>query len=302
MIRVDEWFADLLTEINDIQDIIKDIADGRRSYHEFPKHRLDTAERDVMRFISVLEQQSPPPYELIDALTDAYVAIRALKSFPKSWGKRVDDVLGALPRAILRRFDYAEDYIVKGTDTLRSIAAEQLGDASLWYVIAQLNGLDLADEESESWVGRKILVPKRDALPPKAKQHNFVIDYLEGERVLGRNIYVHAKDGMAAQDGCLRTVEGKENLAQALALRLITESGEAPLAPAFGSFLPTLVGYKREGMWESLLKAEVTRTCKADPRVRDVHSITITIEGDHVSVEFIVSPVAAEPYRLGVTL
>lgn len=100
-------------------------------------------------------------------------------------------------------------------------------------------------------------------------------------------------------------VSGRENLGQAIVVRLLTPRGElAELAhPEYGSRLHELVGRQNNANSRNLAKLFILESLHDEPRVEEV--IEVTVEPtpgrhDSVSVELQVKPVgAAETLAIG---
>lgn len=76
----------------------------------------------------------------------------------------------------------------------------------------------------------------------------------------------------------LRTIEGRDNLAQAVIVRLLTPRGElAPLAhPDYGSRLHELIGRQNTETTRNLVKLHILESLAAEPRVEEVVELTVT--------------------------
>jgi phage baseplate assembly protein W len=76
----------------------------------------------------------------------------------------------------------------------------------------------------------------------------------------------------------LRTIEGRDNLAQAVIVRLLTPRGElAPLAhPDYGSRLHELIGRQNTETTRNLVKLHVLESLAAEPRIEEVVELTVT--------------------------
>ena len=74
------------------------------------------------------------------------------------------------------------------------------------------------------------------------------------------------------------TVSGRDNLAQAVTIRLLTPRGElAALAhPGFGSRLPELIGAQRTETTRNLAKLYVIEALKQERRIDKIVDVTVT--------------------------
>lgn len=99
-----------------------------------------------------------------------------------------------------------------------------------------------------------------------------------------------ALNGFGGMD--LRAVSGVDNLIQAILHRMVTEKGELPYHPEYGSLLPKLVGKPGTQKNIRLLETEAIATCLEDPRVESVYGLTMQYAGfGAYAVEFTVKPI-----------
>lgn len=112
---------------------------------------------------------------------------------------------------------------------------------------------------------------------------------------------------LAATSGDLETVSGRDNLQQALMLRLVIHQGElAALShPRYGSRVHELIGEPMDRPNLDLLRRYVRKALKADPRVAEVVSVHVEPRRDDpgaLDVIAVVAPIAGEPVQVEVTL
>ncbi|MEZ4868454.1 MAG: DUF2634 domain-containing protein [Caldilineaceae bacterium] len=87
------------------------------------------------------------------------------------------------------------------------------------------------------------------------------------------------------QSGLLRdlaTVSGRDNLAQAIFMRLLTPRGElSELAhPEYGSRLHELIGRVNSETTRNLIKLFILESLQAEPRIAEIVEVTVTpVEG-----------------------
>ena len=76
----------------------------------------------------------------------------------------------------------------------------------------------------------------------------------------------------------LRTIEGRDNLGQAVIVRLLTPRGElAPLAhPDYGSRLHELIGRQNTETTRNLVKLHILESLAAEPRIEEVVDLIVT--------------------------
>lgn len=115
-------------------------------------------------------------------------------------------------------------------------------------------------------------------------------------------------DGLVDLDlgvGDLRTVDGTDNLVQALTLRILTRRGELTALGhrRYGSRIAELIGepLDRENM--GLLRRFVRKALLGDRRVAEVIRLDVRPRAPgHLEVEAVVKPVRGEPLLLRVSL
>lgn len=101
------------------------------------------------------------------------------------------------------------------------------------------------------------------------------------------------------------TVAGRDNLAQAIIIRLLTPRGElAPLAhPDYGSRLYELIGRQNTETTRNLAKLFILESLQAEPRVAEVLDVTVTpMPGtrDFITILLRVQPIGdAESVTIG---
>ena len=162
---------------------------------------------------------------------------------------------------------------VRWGDDLRSIALRELGDASLWTELVVINGLrpPYIDERGGPGVlryGETIRVPSRDRAQPQAD--GFLRD-------------LRTEDGrLLVSGGRLMLAEGLDNLRQSLRRRLTVARRELQFHQTYGSFLPSLVGMKGNGM-ASLAARYAQEALMQDFRARSA-SVRAQHSGDEVAV------------------
>lgn len=103
----------------------------------------------------------------------------------------------------------------------------------------------------------------------------------------------------------LLTVTGRDNLAQALTLRLMVELGELTALghPRHGSRLQELIGEPMDQANLELARRYVRRALRSDPRVESVVSIAARQAPDGIAeVVAVVAPVGEPPLRLDLAL
>jgi len=193
-------------------------------------------------------------------------------------------------------------------DTLESIAAELLGDASLWIDLALVNSLSPPYITSTGAPGTlapggTIMVPVNDTLaasianaigenPVDVFGTNIELKELPSSAV-GRPRVGWAIDHSTKKD--VKTISGVPNFAQALQMRMWTEKGSIPIAPSFG--LRRLVGFGIASADVTYLALAARETLLADSRTLEVQAVRLVVEGDIVDLDADILPVSETEAR-----
>lgn len=112
---------------------------------------------------------------------------------------------------------------------------------------------------------------------------------------------------LAAGSLDFETVEGRDNLAQALILRLLVGRGELRALghPRYGSRIQELIGEPMDGPNRELLRRYVRRALREDPRVAEVTRVDVLPRKDApgvVMVEAAVRPATGAPLEVKVEI
>lgn len=188
--------------------------------------------------------------------------------------------------------DAAVEVEINGFDTIRSLALQHLGDEAQWKKLAIMNNLKppyIAEGGGDGILapGDTILVPRTTVADEEtsavARTTNADASSSALRPILrsyGRDLLGELGDLAVASNGDLDMVEGVENVIQAVKIKFGTEQGELPTHPTFGAKYP--VGTKVTLVTIQEFAINSRRTFKQDPRVEDVRSMNIWVEGDVV--------------------
>jgi len=103
----------------------------------------------------------------------------------------------------------------------------------------------------------------------------------------------------------LKTIDGRENLAQAVMMRLLTPVGElASLGhPEYGSRLHELIGRENTQTTRNLIKLYILESLSLEPRIAEIAAVNVSpgvAPRTRVDVELqIVSSTDAQPFTVG---
>lgn len=205
-------------------------------------------------------------------------------------------------------------YTVSYGDTIQSIAQHEMGNVSLWQDIVDYNNLaypyivDSVEEKlnnPEGWVttGDTIIIPLEvdlldtdvDSLGDRDKE--LILGLALGrDLAVGYDERTYANKGLHGEvmrlqangSGDIKTVQGVENLKQAITNRLLTPRGSLLMHPNYGSDIDRLLGSRNSRDVAIMLENDILATIKSDGRVESVDVHSSTIEGETYTGEFTV--------------
>lgn len=194
---------------------------------------------------------------------------------------------------ILRGYRLVE---IRHGDTLQALAARELGDASKWVSIADINGLTppyvtgdtLAAGESIKLFGQTILVPSigggASAIVDPDRVYGVDLDLAGGE--------------MSATDGDVTLIAGRPNLRQAINHRIATDLQELLFHLAYGCGVRRVLG-TANGPAAGLLGAQYVKSAlDMDPRVESVPTCSAEVVGDQVIITARIQPVSGAAFDI----
>ena len=207
------------------------------------------------------------------------------------------------PEQLTSLYSSTRCYTVTAGDSLPSIASNQLGDATRWWEIAQLNKLqapyisDLALPMTVA-VGVCILLPADDE-PPENARAFATLGVLPSEgpekQLLGTDYELREVSGtlrkprfdwvVSNTKNDFVPVEGIPNLQQGIRTRLNETQGDHPLYPNLGT--EPSIGRPNSPVDQALAAVRITRSVEADPRILTAQRLKLDRSGaDVVGVEF----------------
>jgi hypothetical protein len=177
-------------------------------------------------------------------------------------------------------------------DTLQRVAARELGDASQWPDLANLNGLvppyitDNPEDVSAGVVisGTNLIVPAPAAAASAVVDTNTVFGTDMALTSAGTG---NAWCGVLTADaaGDFSVVSGADNLVQAVENRLVTRKNELLNYLDYGCDVYNLIGAGNGPITAQLAATFVNKAIKADPRILSTQGTTVTITLDQQSIE-----------------
>jgi len=164
----------------------------------------------------------------------------------------------------------------KSGDTFDRLAADLLGDAEYGTVIAYFNEVT---NESELEAGTKIKIPVLSE--NESNVNNRIYAAPEKQENYGIDMKISDDGDLDVSGGDLKTVGDRDNLTQAVALRLTTAAGRRIRLSAYG--IRSTIG--DPVAIESYLSGSVEQTVLADPRVLELNELTFKGDGDKLMLE-----------------
>lgn len=198
------------------------------------------------------------------------------------------------------------EYTVRSHDTLQSIAAVFYDDSQRWYIIALANNLTypyISETGLPGTVspGDVLSIPVTSQNRTSLVAGNGADDVdlygtsiaLEQVRTGGDIGVELAIDRRTFRD--CRLVDGPDNLAQSLQLRLWTEQGALKSDRSYGLLAAIGTGLGRDQL--ALLGAQTRRTLLQDSRVGEVMGLVFEVDGDRIAIDATISPTASTTSR-----
>lgn len=167
-------------------------------------------------------------------------------------------------------------------DTLHRIALRELGNASAWVDIAQLNDLRppyLVDDPAQLAPG--VVLTGASILVPAAT--SFVSSETDPNAVFGIDLALSSGQ-LSASNGDLDFTGGIENLKQALSSRVTVLKGDLGFHPYFGSYLDAMIGTTTGPTRGQMACFYIRSALLEDDRVSSISRCWYEIAGDVLMV------------------
>ena len=202
----------------------------------------------------------------------------------------------------LNQFQSAFEHVIASPETLQSLAAKFLGDARQWRAIAVLNNLTEPYISRDGFpgtkkVGDRILIPSFEA-PPQNRTITPVLGVAPNvdaeDRLLGTDFQLvrltdrpgdffdYAIDVEGGSND-IKVVRGRENLKQALLVRLRTERGTNQLYRNVG--VDRVIATAVPGVDRSQILFRIGQAVRADPRIVDISQVKGQVDLDTVTID-----------------
>lgn len=246
------------------------------------------------------KQTTNDEFDILYAFNESVIAINQILSserlFKSDFATRISSITSQFVEQLSAQSLPSVKQIVMPHDVdLEQIALDELGDATRWLEIAELNDLyapyvvqDLSSELSNVVKpGETILIPQDNIFglsqTPRAKEIASTIGFNEVERSLGTDLKVTKNFDLAlANNGDLEVVSGTENMSQAVVLKLQYIKGEIKKHPQLG------LGIEIGGKFLSLedIRDQLIATMNQDSRIESISKVSLLREGPALYMRF----------------
>jgi len=179
-------------------------------------------------------------------------------------------------------------------DTLQRVAFRELGDASNWAQLAWFNNLlppYITDDEALA--GPRVLLSGQSIKIPSATNESEPT-VSTADNVLLTDCALTGGKLTVDESGDLTLVSGRDNLKQAINHRVRTDMGELIYHPGYGCKLQRRKGRKNNAVVVLLGRMDIQESLKQETRLKSINSITVTAEGDVLSVQANVTPISGD--------
>ena len=166
----------------------------------------------------------------------------------------------------------------KSTDTFDKLANDLLGNPDYGTMIAYFNGIA---NESEIEAGTKVKIPVLSE--DESNAANFIYAVPEKQENYGVDMTLDDGGDFSVAGGDFARVNGRNNLTQAIALRLTTASQKRIRIAAYG--IRSSIGDPMAV--QSYLLGSIEQTIKADPRISEIEEIAFRGDGDVLQLEVV---------------
>jgi len=183
-------------------------------------------------------------------------------------------------------------------DTLQKIAQRELGDASKWIDIANINQLKPPYLTGDPIVSNANVLLYGDSLtiPSGGGAASATSD---PDEVFGKDAKLD-KGKLTAANGDLAIVSGAGNVLQALSNRVLTEQDELLYHRKYGSSVRRIIGKKGNSRSGDIASGFVQRALLADSRVAQIKSSNVAVSGDSMKITVSVETTTGKIITLGI--
>ena len=183
-------------------------------------------------------------------------------------------------------------------ESLQQLAARELGDAALWTTIAALN--DLAPPYLSATAAPRV-ARYGDTIMLPDNRPDIVAGKVSAEDVFKTDVKLNA-GFLQVSNGDIALVGGRDNLKQAITIRITTSRRELIFHPSYGCDISKLKGRRNDHINALLGKRHVRIALAADDRIAQVISANVDAVGDAMRVEVEARTATGHPINATVTV
>lgn len=187
-------------------------------------------------------------------------------------------------------------------DTLQTVAARELGDATMWAQLVSINSLIypyLTDDPTLAGSGVLLTVSDLIVVPAPVPA---AVTATDPNLVFGSDVGLDKFGNLTVSNGDFGVVSGLANLSQGLSNALVTEMGELLFHGTYGSRVRSIVGASNGPTKGQLAATYAKQPVLADSRVASIASSTATVTGDAISVVVNAVTISGRPIAVAATL
>lgn len=173
------------------------------------------------------------------------------------------------------------------TQVVNVVTVGQLSIESITNETAFVSGRDV----NVKVMGDVLFIPSETATTVLPNTVRTLLDYIEDlgqiDFILGSSTdwVFEVNNG-----GDINAVSGLDNMIQAISSRLMTERGEYPLHPEYGTNIPTLIGQPNLPYVRKLIELEILDALAYEDRIEEVNVSSVTVDGTSVYAEVTFKP------------